>query len=183
MMRGYADDRLSRQGRDCMNHRLARNTLAKVLENRFLEAPFLDPVLRKIQVRYGHGAAAVRSIHEGDRAGPAATNGFRTRGARERSGIQHNTGKPVKGRPKKVRLGSAGSTIDMAFGVDVERCDTALIVSNRRRHPWQGRWECHHDALANKLVGEFVLVSLDLGRIGIESGFCLHRAALIPTSE
>src|SRR5580765_289355 len=76
VMGGYTDDGLSRRCRDGVNHRFAGNTLAEVLENRFLETPFLNPVFRKIQVRYGHGSAAVRSIHESDRAGRAATNGF-----------------------------------------------------------------------------------------------------------
>src|SRR5258708_5237725 len=80
--RGYAGDGLSRRGRDCVNHRLARNTLAEVFDNRFLETPLLDPVLREVQVRHGHGAAAVRSIHEGDHGGRAATNGFRAPGPR-----------------------------------------------------------------------------------------------------
>src|SRR5882757_10855729 len=160
MMRGYADGDLSRRGRDGVNHRLAGNTLTEFFENGFLEAPLLDPVLRKIQVRDGHGAAAVRSIHEGDRAGCAATHGFGARRSGNGSGVQHDAGQPVKGGSKQVRLASTGSTVDMAFGVDVERADAALIVSDWGGHARQARGECHHGALAYELMGKFVLVSL-----------------------
>src|SRR5712671_761805 len=117
MVRGCADGGLSRRGRDCVNHRLAGNTFTEFFENGFLEAPFLDPVLRKIQVRDGHGAAAVRSIHEGDRAGCAATHGFRARRSGNGSGVQDDAGQPVEGGSKKVRLGSAGNaTLKMPDG-------------------------------------------------------------------
>src|SRR5208337_4709620 len=77
MTHGYADDGPSRRGRDCVNHRLSRNALAEIFENRFLEAPLLNPVLREMQVWHGHGAATLRSVHESDHAGRPATNGFR----------------------------------------------------------------------------------------------------------
>src|SRR5712671_4684449 len=112
MVRGCADGGLSRRGRDCVNHRLAGNTLTEFFENGFLEAPFLDPVLRKIQMRYGHGAAAVRSIHEGDSSGRAATHGSGARRIGNGSGVQYDAGQPVKSGSKQVRLVSTGSTID-----------------------------------------------------------------------
>src|ERR1700736_841785 len=77
--RGYADDGLSRRAGYCVNHGFDRNTLAELCENRFVEAPFLNPVFREMQLRHGHGAATPRSIHEGDHAGRTATNGFRAR--------------------------------------------------------------------------------------------------------
>src|SRR5882762_10413187 len=83
-------------------------------------------------------------------------------------------------RSKKVRLASACSTVDMSFGVDVERGDAALVVGNRGGHARQACGKCHHGALADKLVREFVQISLDLRRIWIESGFRLHRGRPYP---
>jgi len=79
-----------------------------------------------------------------------------------RPGIQHNPGEPVKCRSKKVRLASACSAVDMTFGVNVERGDVALVVGNRRSHARQARGKCTMTALADKLMREFVQISLDL---------------------
>src|SRR5258708_12106199 len=64
--RGYAGDGLSRRGRDCVNHRLARNTLAEVFDNRFLETPLLDPLLPEVQLRHGHAPAAAAPLPAAD---------------------------------------------------------------------------------------------------------------------
>src|ERR1700683_747849 len=61
--RGYTNDGFS------------RNTFAEIGENRRSEAPLLDPVLGKVQIRQRHGAAALRSVHESDHARSTAAYG------------------------------------------------------------------------------------------------------------
>src|SRR5258708_15200567 len=62
--RGYAGEGLSPRRRDCVNHRLARNTLAEVFANPFLQTTLLDPVLPDRHELDGPGAAHRRSVHD-----------------------------------------------------------------------------------------------------------------------
>src|SRR5258708_8301603 len=49
--RGYAGDGLPRRGRDCVNHRLPRHTLAEVFDNPFPHTPPLHPLPPPLHLR------------------------------------------------------------------------------------------------------------------------------------
>ena len=121
------------------------------------------------------GAAILRPVHESDHPRSTAAYGCGAGRTFDGSGIQHNPREAVESGTKYVRLASACSAVDMSFGVDVERGDTAFVVGDRRSHAWQTGGKSDHRALADKLVREFIEISLDLRRIRIESGFRLHR--------
>jgi hypothetical protein len=84
---------------------------------------------------------------------------------------------------KQVSLSPASSAIYMSRGIDIERGDPTLVVDDLESHSGQAGWERDHHALANKLVSEFLLIRLNLRRVGIESALGLHghESSLTPT--
>src|SRR6185437_1977891 len=106
--------------------------------------------------RDGYGTSASRSIYKGDRARRTATDRDGTGAIWDHSGIQHNSGEPVKRGGEQMRLASAGSTVHVSFGVDVEGGDSAFVMRDRRGHSRQTRRESNHRIITDKLLGEFV---------------------------
>ena len=103
-----------------MNHRLAGNALPEVLDKRRIEAPLLNPVLRKVDLWYCNGTATPCSVHECYGAGFGATNSHRARSCGDDADIEHNPGEAMERRGKKVRPAPTGSTVEVSIGIDIE---------------------------------------------------------------
>src|SRR3954468_19088899 len=178
MTGSYTDYSAAGRIRDCVNHRLVCNALCKVLKNRGIEAPLLDPVLREVDLGNRNRAAAACSVDKSDGAGCAGTDSYRVRRVSHSARIQYDPSKVVKPGYEKVCPAPAGSAVDLSFWVNIERSDVTLVVGNRGSHARQARRKRDHRAFAHELVPKLVLIGFYRRRIGVKSALCLHSRNL-----